>query len=349
MAETRNAPVEMSNPPHQGILRQENLVLRTIFGYANEKHTSPSASTGSLPSFLGECFPGSSMKDLLLVAIDVDAPQSYNKANIEQHLLHIGISILDSRHVRDLVHVGTHDAPVAFDRFITNYQFVIGNSHPARAYTASKKFLWGESEPICRSELQTRFDGLISGRDFVAVLHGTCLDLRILNDLNVTSLSRAVYIFDTNKVAQWPLQLHYRLSLRTLCETLGIPFTSGHAAGNDAHFALRALLMLAVRDAQRLTRVYGYASISAEVVLQRLQDIALAPRPVSEEDISATARIESHRQRKVANLEKKWLKRAMKQARKKQRQAIAGASDDFSDKEALDEEAIRAELERRHF
>ncbi|ROT35226.1 hypothetical protein SODALDRAFT_329415, partial [Sodiomyces alkalinus F11] len=95
----------------------------------------------------------------------------------------------------------------------------------------------------------------------------------------------------------------------------GVPFTSGHAAENDAHFALRALLLLAVRDAQRLSHVHGYTSIAEEVVLQRLQDIALGPRPVSEEDLLA-ARIKANRERTVTDLEKKWLTRAMKQARK---------------------------------
>ncbi|KAK0706844.1 hypothetical protein B0T26DRAFT_596607, partial [Lasiosphaeria miniovina] len=59
------------------------------------------------------------------------------------------------------------------------------------------------------------------------------------------------YIIDTAKAAQHPLQLSYRCSLESLLERLDISFRNLQAAVNDVNFVLRALLMLAVRDAER--------------------------------------------------------------------------------------------------
>ncbi|KAK3371754.1 hypothetical protein B0T24DRAFT_630278 [Lasiosphaeria ovina] len=76
------------------------------------------------------------------------------------------------------------------------------------------------------------------------------------------------------KAAQHPLQLSYRCSLESLLERLDISFRNLHAAGNDAKFVLRALLMLAVRDAER--------QLNASVLpywLPTFRAIARAPLP----------------------------------------------------------------------
>lgn len=60
-------------------------------------------------------------------------------------------------------------------------------------------------------------------------------------------------MIDTTKAARYPLQEFHDSTLKKLLQDFNIPFTGGllHFAGNGAHYVLRALLMIAVRDARR--------------------------------------------------------------------------------------------------
>ncbi|KAL7929866.1 hypothetical protein V8C35DRAFT_284010 [Trichoderma chlorosporum] len=91
---------------------------------------------------------------------------------------------------------------------------------------------------------------LTQGRDYILVAHGTDMDIKFFNNLDPKIANRACYILDTVKAAQFPLQLYYRYSLENLLDEFDIRYAKLHAAGNDAHFALKALLMIAVRDGQ---------------------------------------------------------------------------------------------------
>jgi hypothetical protein len=77
------------------------------------------------------------------------------------------------------------------------------------------------------------------------------------------------------KAAQIPLKLGRRVSLENLLKVLDTPFANLHAAGNEAHFVLRAMLMLAVRDAER----EGCVSSTESASLQAFYAVAQAPRP----------------------------------------------------------------------
>lgn len=74
-------------------------------------------------------------------------------------------------------------------------------------------------------------------------------DLKFLNNIDTSIAAWACYILDTVKVAQYTLQRYYRYSLEKLLDALSIPYSFRlHSAGNDAFFALKALLMMAARD-----------------------------------------------------------------------------------------------------
>ena len=75
-------------------------------------------------------------------------------------------------------------------------------------------------------------------------------DLKFLNNIDPEIASRACYILDTAKAQQHTLQLYYRYSLEKLLAALEIPCESFrlHAAGNDAFFALKGLLLIVARD-----------------------------------------------------------------------------------------------------
>ena len=195
---------------------------------------------------------------------------------------------------------------------IKSFQFTIGDSPYCRR--AADKFLFGRSESILISELKPWLEQTVSERDVVLVIHGAEQDLEVLKNLGIDL--HAVFVVDTVKAAQYPLRLSYRYSLEKLLEVLGIPFTNLHAAGNDAHFALRALLMIVVKDAESQP-----STPSITTLTKTLKAIALGPRPLSHRELLAPQE-EARRQGKPKakqNSESKkdyWLKRHAKSKRK---------------------------------
>ncbi|KAL7955940.1 QDE-2-interacting protein [Trichoderma compactum] len=195
---------------HAGILREENIALRQILGYR-----------------LGTYLPSTSIKDISLVSVDVDTGGGYEAISEEQSF-HIGMSILDTRSLTQ--------QPQDLGDAVKSYQFINNNSKPCR--WAAKSFLFGESKLIELIDLPTSSFLLTQGRDY------------FFNNLNPEIANGASYILDTVKAAQYPLQLYYRYSLENLLDKFNIRYAKLHAAGNDAHFALKALIMIAVRDGQ---------------------------------------------------------------------------------------------------
>ena len=155
---------------------------------------------------------------------------------------HIGVSILDARSLRDVI---SDKKDVAETNIIESHHFVVRNSNFARP--KSNRFLFGKFETVSLPEIRRRLDVVTGGRNVVLVCHGGDREQHVLSrmDINVHPLPT----IDTVKAAQHPLQLPYRYSLEKLLEVFGIPFTKLHSAGNDAHFVLRTLLMIVVRDA----------------------------------------------------------------------------------------------------
>lgn len=118
-----------------------------------------------------------------------------------------------------------------------------------------------------------------TGISFLSSMRGS-REIWALDNLNINI--SPLYTIDTVKAAQHPLQLSFRCSLEKILNELSIPFAALHVAGNDAHFVLRALLMLAVRDAQR-----QLAALPAWISNSRV--VAQAPRPFTKAEIEAMA------------------------------------------------------------
>lgn len=117
---------------------------------------------------------------------------------------------------------------------------------PEYCLKVSNKYLFGESETIRLEDIQPRIQAIIPNRDIVLVTHDGNSDLRFAKELGISI--EAICTIDTQMVAQHPLQLTHKASLRELLIILNCPFQHIHVAGNDANFTLRALLMLATRN-----------------------------------------------------------------------------------------------------
>jgi DNA polymerase III epsilon subunit-like protein len=76
-------------------------------------------------------------------------------------------------------------------------------------------------------------------------------------------------------LARSPVSPRYTYSLEALLEELEIPFANLHSSGNDAHFILRALLMLAVRYAE------GQQKANLPDWVRTAREISQAPRPLT--------------------------------------------------------------------
>ncbi|WDK11908.1 qde-2-interacting protein [Colletotrichum graminicola] len=293
---------ESAPPPHTGLLRDETLVLRQLLGYSDVDSAAPSFR----PKSLGNRLQQSSMRDVLIVGLHIDTYQGYDQLVADQQL-HIGVSILDTRVLEDML---LNPTTANYQEAITSYQSTVGES--AYCERASRNFLFGLSQPISITELKPTIDALLSSRDYVLVLHGTHSDFKILQHLKIDLPTQSLYVIDTNKAAQSPLKLYYRYSLERLLEVLKIPYANLHAAGNDAHYCLRALLMIAVFDVER------HPFRQYEALLPLFRAVAQAPRPLTRGEIwrMEEPQREAHREAKSQSNSRRKARRAASTSRR---------------------------------
>lgn len=262
-------------PPQTGLLRDETLILRWLFGF----HASDSLHSGVQQLQ----FPNKNPDSIRFLSIDIDSLQEHD--SVIQNL-HVGISVLDSESLDTPVASTTSMATAK--QPVESHHYVVGN--PKFARNKANKFLFGNLETIPLSGLKDQLQLLTLNRNIIIIFHGGHRELWALEALNIHL--NPLYTIDTVKAAQYPLQLSYRCSLEKLLLELEIPFTALHNAGNDAHFVLRAVLMLAVRDAQR------ELALAPDALPQKLLNaraIAQAPQP------STNAAIEAASQRTAAS------------------------------------------------
>ena len=294
--ENTPALARSSVQPHTGLLREETLVLRQLLGYGSKVEAFPSTVEPEIGVSLSE----SSLRDVLLVGFDADTFQGYERL-VEDQQIHVGISILDTRRLQELL-LATSSMATEPSQLIKSFQFTIGDS--AYCQRASRKFMFGDSKSAANtSELKSMLEAVIDDRDVVLIMHGTDSDLKMLQNLNINL--RTIYVIDTNKAAQNPLQLSYRYDLETLLESLEIPYAALHAAGNDARFSLQALLMLAVKDAEQRP------DASNESLLRVLRSVAQAPRPPTAAELKEVGDA-ARREAKAASKARQKARRAVR-------------------------------------
>lgn len=204
---------------------------------------------------LGANLPGSQIKDLLIVGVDIESP---NAAQLEKDgHYEVGIPLFDTRDVHAIVSAGIDHS--ALDMLPTHH-FYKGNNQASKKGIKSgfdevlRRFCFGKTLHISQEQLPPHLmiQKLVSGRDIILVVHVGVRDLEFLQaaKLDPKSDSNLLYVLDTQSVAQYPLDLDYRIKLGDLIGQLGIVFDKHllHVAGNDAHLTIRPLLLTAVLD-----------------------------------------------------------------------------------------------------
>ena len=231
---------------------------------ALQKQTIPAITTNGL-ELLGQIFGLRSepshpdLEDVVLVAIDFEYFQNI-KEDLSLNLeCQAGLAILDTRNILD-------PEPV-----ISTQNFATGqHQYCARA---SKMFHFGKSITTRQQDMLENINSLIpQSRNIILVGHNILQDLRALKALgfdfevfpvgvlDTELLVREVIPFWTGTLGELDIPLLVRKVIPSWTGTLGelltelnCPYGSLHSAGNDAHFTLRALILLAVRDCKTRT------------------------------------------------------------------------------------------------
>lgn len=170
--------------------------------------------------------------DVVLISIDFEDTAAIQFEFSDDLKCEVGLAILDTTQLQ-------HTAPVDA---IHTHNFVTGPSPYAQRATG--RFLFGETRSIRPSEIVACIQSCIPAhRNVVIVGHGVCSDIQVLQALNFHFAVPPV-VLDTYQIAK--TLTAEGMSLSRLLEALDLPFHQLHCAGNDAHFTLRALLLLAV-------------------------------------------------------------------------------------------------------
>ncbi|KAF5638153.1 ribonuclease H [Fusarium sp. NRRL 25303] len=275
----------MAEPAHKGILRDETIMLRWIFGYSHGAKLLDGASWPDIPQTSVPRGLNSNIKDLGFLSIDVD---HFRVENGVIQRVEIGLSFLKAQALQQL-HCKTMRGGNLASRFIKSHHLVFGPKK--EFYGRSHLFSFGNARPIKLRDVGAVLERL-TRKPYVLVVHGAKQELSLLSLLNIKL--EPVFIIDTVKAAQYPLQLWYRYSLKQLLEEFEIPYSHLHVAGNDAHLTLRVLLMLAVKDAE--IHLSGKRLPDWVPIFKAVAQSPLPPRPPTKREIAAMAEAEAERE-----------------------------------------------------
>lgn len=212
---------QQPNPAlHTGLLREENTILRRLFGYRDNVTTEY-----LVPDVLGVKLGKTTLSDARFLCVYIDSIQEKEGVILQ---LHIGVSLLDTRSLQRSISGSPRGKPKP--PMIESHHFVVGSPKFARG--KSNKFLFGPFETMSSlAELRARLGAMTLHRNIILVCHGGDRELKTLARIDLDL--GPVCIIDTAKAAQHPLRLSYRYSLERLLDELGIPFCNLHTAGND--------------------------------------------------------------------------------------------------------------------
>jgi hypothetical protein len=228
----------------------------------------------------------SDVKDLGFLSIDVD---HFRVENGVIQRVEVGVSYLKAQALQ-LLHGKYTQGDDLASRVIKSRHWVLG-SRVAFSWK-NYHFLFGKARPIKITDLGTWLKGF-TRKPYVLIIHGGQQELSLLSLLDIKL--EPVFIIDTVKAAQFPLQLWYRNSLKELLEEFEVPYSHLHIAGNDAHLTLRVFLMIAVRDAEVHLEAKNLPDWIP--ILKAVAQSPLPPRPPTRREVAAIAEAEAEAER----------------------------------------------------
>ena len=173
------------------------------------------------------------LEDVVFVAIDFEDIERLRRNDPADLDSRAGVAILDPRDLRK-------KPPPS--NVISTFNFVSGSQ--ASINRATRTFLFGQTSVIDRRDLVAKIETLIpASRKVILVGHSVIQEVRTLTILGF-DFRRIHSFLDTYRLAQ---EFGTCFStLGDLCVEFDLQVAHLHCAGNDAHYALRLLLLIAL-------------------------------------------------------------------------------------------------------
>lgn len=202
--------------------------------------------------------------DIVFVAIDCESNSRLGKDTPSSEDFQMGLAILDTRDVYS----------ARLQDLISMHNFALGS--PAYKAIASDEFLFGESMAITHSQVRQKLESTIpQARNVVLVGHAIENEIGMLKHFGTRIENYGFAVFDTSKIgAKVFPHTRPRIRLGTLLVKLKCKLVRAHrvhCAGNDAHFTLRALLLLAAQTCIQTSE--------NQIMLNIIKDLAYDPAP----------------------------------------------------------------------
>ncbi|KAL5094247.1 hypothetical protein Trisim1_008345 [Trichoderma cf. simile WF8] len=238
----------------------------------------------------------SEYRDSVLVAIDFENTANFDKStNLPIKDVQVGLAILDPTHL---------SSSTSSEHLIPTYNFVAGSAEYRRK--AELKFLFGKPVVIDHCHMLTSIMQCIPlGRKVLLVGHDIRHEIRILRQLKFDfSRFDITGSLDTFRIAQQVLP-YFSLSLGELLTELQCPHNWLHNGGNEAHFTLRALLLLAERSCPGHVGINN--NLSRAVAAARLPMPHISPgeaEMIAQEQLTAARKREKKRTKRIKNTRK---------------------------------------------
>ncbi|KAM6511571.1 hypothetical protein FALCPG4_016575 [Fusarium falciforme] len=211
-----------------------------------------------------------SLRKVRFLSIDIDGLHQ-DKAGIRQ--FDIGVSILDAEQVHRQLRLPSSPRKNLAAHLIKSRYYIVED--PKHGSGRRTKFSFGGCRVMSLPKLREKLKEKVEGRNVVLVMHGAATEVSVMKSLNINL--NPVFTIDTTTAVR---HLFQRTNLKCLLKEYEIPHgvRNLHHAGNDAHFILRVLLMIAVRHVR--TKLGGEQLPDWVPVFEA---IARSPKPGVEE------------------------------------------------------------------
>ncbi|KAF4979052.1 hypothetical protein FZEAL_4662 [Fusarium zealandicum] len=222
-----------------GKRKNDIIHLRQLLRCPDDPETAGPSKPGHVSSWL----PETKMRDVRFIGFAVSKLKDLRGPPKE---FHIGISVLDTKSIEAMV-TGAPDAKSP-EEVIDSYHFIVPVETKNKK-KPKKDFLFGREMLASKNQLRLKLMELAKEREVVSVYHDGYMERMVTGRLK--EAIRPICEIDTAYASQFPHQLTTSpFNLETLLTIYRIPFRGLHYPGNDAHFAVRAMLMTAVVDAE---------------------------------------------------------------------------------------------------
>lgn len=196
---------------------------------------------------------------MILVAIDFENSNTIRpRGQIQDTAIEVGLAILDTYKLRSIPHNNKDVAPKN-DNIVSTYNFAAGSSFP-----------FEESSKITTTDILRSIEKIIPrSRNIIPVGFELARDPLALRRLRFDLKSSFYGIVDTAWIANEVFS--FTGALEDLLHRLKCPFGRLHRAGNDAHFTLRALLLLAIWTKSQSTVTDDRATLFKSIAYNPIQ------------------------------------------------------------------------------